>query len=247
MTKKVVLKVNATGRGTIHIDDKEIENVRGVKVQSSVDDLTTVTIELVNVDVEAELEAGIVDVTPMNNNGYREYRYAKGRVTTNVSEPELDAEVKSAPGWENSILANYKAAGMRSFDDKHNCRNCKCYDVDGDDVTTRGVMRRCYHSHTVPHWKYVCQGACLAYVPKQAGRICKNYHRTSTAHLFYKGCDNCQNYVNKDPSCAACKHSRLARDQSYYGRNGIMVCVRRKDKHAQVLPQAECEHYEAKK
>ena len=68
--KHVVLKVDAVGRGSIEIDGEEIENVCGAKVHSSVGELTTVELTLVDVEVEAHVD--VQGVTTMKDH-FRRY------------------------------------------------------------------------------------------------------------------------------------------------------------------------------
>lgn len=66
--RKLTMQLNAGGRGTVTLDGEEIKNCRGISVQTRVGAATSVTFELIGVelDIEAEVEHAYADVTDVS-------------------------------------------------------------------------------------------------------------------------------------------------------------------------------------
>lgn len=63
-TKKVEIVISEIGRGTILVDGEPLQNVRSFTLKASAGQLTTLSLELVRVDVHFE---GELDVTTIQD------------------------------------------------------------------------------------------------------------------------------------------------------------------------------------
>ncbi len=94
MTRKIIIELNAAGRGSVMIDGEELEGVRSVMLTGGAGQLTEVGLELIGADVLARVESRL-------------------KIRSKKDGLELDRPGKGSGNvwWYNERLADRNAVG----------------------------------------------------------------------------------------------------------------------------------------